>query len=128
MANTILERIQERYTGRADDARNIAEAVGMVFGTGGRGAGAIVDVLYQDSILTFDANGGTGSMAPMTFAFGSRPMFPECAFTPPEGKTFSYWNLKADGSADNHYMPGARPNGGFSADAITLYAIWVDAE
>ena len=43
MANTILERIQERYPGKADDARNIAEALAMAYSNGGRGAGAISD-------------------------------------------------------------------------------------
>ena len=45
MANTILEKLQEKYANVTgiDDARNIAEAVGAINGTGGRGAGAIAD-------------------------------------------------------------------------------------
>lgn len=45
MANTILEKLQEKYstvTG-IDDARNIAEAVAAINGVGGRGANAIAD-------------------------------------------------------------------------------------
>lgn len=45
MANTILEKLQEKYPNATgiDDARNIAEAVGAINGTGGRGANAIAD-------------------------------------------------------------------------------------
>ena len=42
---TILEKLQEKYPNAEgiDDARNIAEAVGAINGTGGRGANAISD-------------------------------------------------------------------------------------
>lgn len=45
MANTILEKLQEKYPDAEgiNDARNIAEAVGAINGTGGRGANAIAD-------------------------------------------------------------------------------------
>lgn len=45
MANTILEKLQEKYPDAEgiNDARNIAEAVGAINGTGGRGANAITD-------------------------------------------------------------------------------------
>jgi hypothetical protein len=42
---TILEKLQEKYPNAEgiNDARNIAEAVGAINGTGGRGANAISD-------------------------------------------------------------------------------------
>ena len=45
MPNTILEKLQEKYPNAEgiNDARNIAEAVGAINGTGGRGANAIAD-------------------------------------------------------------------------------------
>ena len=45
MANTILEKLQEKYPNAEgiDDARNIAEAVAAINGEGGRGANAIAD-------------------------------------------------------------------------------------
>lgn len=45
MANTILEKLQEKYPNAEgiNDARNIAEAVACINGTGGRGANAIAD-------------------------------------------------------------------------------------
>lgn len=50
MANTILEKLQEKYPNATgiDDARNIAEAVGAINGTGGRGANAIADQVKVD--------------------------------------------------------------------------------
>lgn len=45
MANTILEKLQEKYPNAEgiNDARNIAEAVAAINGEGGRGANAIAD-------------------------------------------------------------------------------------
>lgn len=45
MANTILEKLQEKYPSAPGikDARNIAEALACINGTGGRGANAIAD-------------------------------------------------------------------------------------
>lgn len=45
MANTILEKLQEKYPNAEgiNDARNIAEAVAVINGEGGRGANAIAD-------------------------------------------------------------------------------------
>jgi len=53
MANTILEKLQEKFPGAPgiNDAKNIAEAVGAINGTGGRGANAIAD---QVKALTDD--------------------------------------------------------------------------
>ena len=60
MSNTILEKLQEKYPHAEgiDDARNIAEAVGAINGTGGRGANAIVDqVKVDDGNIEPDAPG-----------------------------------------------------------------------
>lgn len=45
MPNTILDKIKAKYPDATgiSDARNIAEAVACVNGTGGRGANAIAD-------------------------------------------------------------------------------------
>ena len=47
---TILEKLQEKYPNAEgiNDARNIAEAVGAINGTGGRGANAIADQIKVD--------------------------------------------------------------------------------
>ena len=68
-------------------------------------------------IVTFDANGGTGSMEPVTVEEGSRYPLPACGFIPPVNMQFSGWALSADGSviADGAIMVTSN---------ITLYAIW----
>ena len=67
--------------------------------------------------ITFNANGGTGSMEPVTVEGGSRYPLPACGFIPPVNMQFSGWALSADGSviADGAIMVTSN---------ITLYAIW----
>ena len=43
--------------------------------------------------VTFDANGGRGSMEPETVEEGTSYLLPECAFTAPEGKEFDAWKI-----------------------------------
>ena len=68
-------------------------------------------------IVTFNANGGTGSMEPVTVEEGSRYPLPACGFIPPVNMQFSGWALSAGGSviADGAIMVTSN---------ITLYAIW----
>ena len=47
--------------------------------------------------ISFDPNGGTGTMQPMKVKSGENFTLPECTFTPPEGKEFAGW-LAANGS------------------------------
>ena len=73
------------------------------------------------STLTFDENGGSGAQETLRFFSGQTSMV-SCMFTAPEGKVFSGWNTKADGSgvsysAGDSYM--------VTGDA-TLYAQWID--
>ena len=67
--------------------------------------------------ITFNANGGTGSMEPVTVEEGSRYPLPACGFIPPVNMQFSGWALSADGSviADGAIMVTSN---------ITLHAIW----
>ena len=67
--------------------------------------------------ITFNANGGTGSMEPVTVEEGSRYSLPACGFIPPVNMQFSGWALSAGGSviADGAIMVTSN---------ITLYAIW----
>ena len=67
--------------------------------------------------VTFDANGGTGTMAPET---GSAPAaLTANAFTR-TGYTFAGWNTAADGSGTAYADTASYP---FSA-SVTLYAQW----
>ena len=69
--------------------------------------------------ISFNANGGTGAMAPVQYA-GTYTL-PQCTLTAPDGKQFKGWALSADGEIINAstYV--------VSAD-ITFYAIWEVSE
>ena len=69
--------------------------------------------------ITFDPNGGTGTMQPMKVKSGENFTLPECTFTPPEGKEFAGW-LAVNG---NVYPAGNVAT--FSIDQ-TLKATWKD--
>ena len=44
--------------------------------------------------ISFDPNGGTGTMQPLKVKAGEEFELPECTFTPPEGKEFAGWLAK----------------------------------
>ncbi len=69
--------------------------------------------------ISFDPNGGTGTMQPMKVKSGEEFELPECTFTPPEGKEFAGW-LAVNG---NVYPAGNVAT--FSIDQ-TLKATWKD--
>ena len=71
--------------------------------------------------ITFDPNGGTGTMQPMKVKSGENFTLPECAFTPPEGKEFAGW-LAVNG---NVHPAGEVVT--FSIDQ-SLQATWKDKE
>lgn len=127
---TILERIQEKYPYVTADARNIAEALGMVNGTGGRGSGNIADVMNAYVNATFQPNGGTGDAFDVAYVRkGAGIKMPICPFTPPEGKTFDYWCHLESGTDEEgfKFRPGV-PNMLSLGTSKTFYAIWKDAE
>ena len=69
--------------------------------------------------ISFDPNGGTGTMKPMRVKAGVGYTLPECTFTPPEGKEFAGW-LAANGTV---YPAGNVAT--FSIDQ-SLKATWKD--
>ena len=71
--------------------------------------------------ISFDPNGGTGTMQPMKVKSGENFTLPECAFTPPEGKEFAGW-LAVNG---NVHPAGEVVT--FSIDQ-SLQATWKDKE
>ena len=71
--------------------------------------------------ITFDPNGGTGTMQPMKVKSGENFTLPECTFTPPEGKEFAGW-LAANGTV---YPAGDIV---FSTTDSVLKATWKDKE
>ena len=69
--------------------------------------------------ITFDPNGGTGTMQPMKVKSGEEFELPECTFTPPEGKEFAGW-LASTGKI----FPAGTPSYYYHDD--TLKATWKD--
>lgn len=71
--------------------------------------------------VTFDANGGTGTMPPISVTYGEIFIVPECDFVAPEDKEFKYWT----DNAGNELRPG---------DEVTFYenetlsAYWDDVD
>ena len=81
-------------------------------------------VVWADGLLpgttytvSFNANGGSGEMTPVSGVSGSYTL-PENGFTAPEGKQFKGWARSADGEVLTAPIE-------VTAD-ITLYAIWED--
>lgn len=68
--------------------------------------------------ITFDANGGSGSMAGKTVRSGETFTLPTCGFTAPSNKTFKAWSI--DGT---EYAPGYVYT---VAENITVSAVWKD--
>ena len=105
---------QYRYTFKGWDTE-IAEVTGDVTYTAQYSATA--RVFYT---ITFDANGGTGSMEPQRFEVGVDTALNTNAFTR-ENYKFTGWNTAADGSGATYADPGAILE--LSGD-MTLYAQW----
>ncbi len=86
-----------------------------------RSGSAIIYQLIRYRV-SFNSNGGSGSISSRSVAYGETTNLPNCSFTPPAGKKFLEWNTKADGT-------GTSKNPGDNCQPtsnITYYAIWVD--
>ena len=70
--------------------------------------------------ITFDPNGGTGTMQPMKAKSGEKFELPKCTFTPPKGKEFAGW-LAVNGKV---YPAGDIVS---SNNSSVLKATWKDA-
>ena len=72
--------------------------------------------------VSFDANGGTGAMAPIDVDPSSPPNVPACGFTR-TGYVFIEWNTKADGTGVAYGVGELLA----PTSAMTLYAQWDEA-
>ncbi len=83
--------------------------------------------IWKDKLVTvtYDANGGSGIMAPVKVKAGENHTLPtggEVKFTAPANKTFEGWHLKQDGSDEKiTELPTVTKN-------VTVYAKWVAEE
>ena len=71
-------------------------------------------------VVSFDANEGTGTQAPMACAKGSTVTLPTTTtLTAPDSKAFKCWGATADATTAITTVT--------ATEAITVYAIWKDA-
>ena len=89
----------------------------------GEGEGEDEPAPVTQFTVSFEANGGTGEMAPVTVNTEDEYTAPECTFTAPEGQEFDCWT-NADGTET--YPAGTSL--GLLAGDTTLYAKWKDVE
>lgn len=88
---------------------------GAVFAEAGEGGSA------AGYTVTFDANGGQGSMADGVTDSDSEYKIPEeCGFTH-DIYTFDCWNTEKDGTGDTYYGNGTI----YCEKDVTLYAQWI---
>ncbi len=71
-------------------------------------------VAVETVTVSFDANGGSGTMAAVTVEKGKSYKLPECTFTAPEGKEFDKWS---DGTVGTTITVN---------DNVTIKAQWKD--
>ena len=107
------------------DNRNVKE-VTYKYDTGNAKIGKVAFTLKTEVpakyiTISFDPNGGTGTMKPMRVKAGENYTLPECTFTPPEGREFAGW-LAVNG---NVYPAG---HDVFSTYDQSLKATWKDKE
>ena len=76
------------------------------------------DVPTTQYTLTYDANGGEGTMDSVDYDEGTEVTLADCGFTAPEGKQFKGWATSSDGAET---VTSVTMNG-----ETTVYAIWED--
>lgn len=80
-------------------------------------------LVVQNNTVSFDANGGTGSMSSMTLGKGETKTLTPNTFTR-TGYTFTGWNTKADGTGTSYSdKQSITPT-----ENLTLYAQWEESK
>ena len=83
----------------------------------------LLNASEQNNTVSFDANGGTGSMSSMTFGKGDTKNLTANKFTR-TGYTFVGWNTKADGTGTSYSdKQSITPT-----ENLTLYAQWEESK
>ena len=79
---------------------------------------------YTARTVTFEANGGTGSMESEQRLDGRNYTMPSCSLTAPSGKRFFGWNTAADGTGTPK-----NPTDSFAlSEDMTFYAVWINED
>lgn len=128
MGYTACENVTFTPTAGAAKKFSLGRGVNSVSGSEGRLAHIEIWVAASAAspkyTLSYDANGGSGSMPAHEFASGTTVYAAQNAgFTAPSGKIFKCWNTEAEGGGTS-YSEGAS----FTLSAnTTLYAQWITA-
>ena len=83
----------------------------------------LLNASEQNNTVSFDANGGTGSMSSMTFGKGETKTLTANIFTR-TGYTFTGWNTKADGTGISYTNKQSIT----PTENLTLYAQWEESK
>ena len=74
--------------------------------------------------VIFNANGGSGTMAPKQVEKDSEYTLPVCGFTAPAGKEFDKWKVVVGSGVEVEKKPGESV---IASDNITVTAIWKES-
>ena len=99
----------DKYISKDDEVDFVADQTQYV------SSRTVADPNTQTYTITYNANGGTGTMSPTT---GQVVNIASNTFTAPEGKVFKEWNTNQSGTG-TAYIAGTSVNSN-----LTLYAIW----
>ena len=95
------------------------EAVGVEYAPGNVitiSSNTAVKAIWEDIyVVSFNANGGEGTLAPHTMTEGEY-VLPECTFTPPAGMQFKTWKIST-----GEYAPGEKIT---VSDHVSVNAVW----
>ena len=85
------------------------------FATGEQGGNTTLTANVPAAV-TYDANGGSGTMEADSVAVGEELTLPQCGFTAPGGKQFKCWEIGSE-----TYAPGEK----ITVDShVTVKAVW----
>ncbi len=76
------------------------------------------DITVPTCTVSFDSNGGSGSMDARQVPAGSSYSLPACSFTAPAGKEFDHWEVNG-----RSYAPGSAIS---VSSSVTVRAVWRD--
>lgn len=122
---TILEALKAQLDG---NPTTIAEAIDIISGSStshARISSAIAELGLNENvaayIISFSANGGSGTVDPIACSDGSTVTLPAgTGLTPPKDKVFVGWSEENDADAKDAILSYA------ATEAVTLYAVWDD--
>ena len=87
------------------------------------GSISVLPYPYSVVSVSFNVNGGSGSMYNRVYEYGFTAPLPLCEFTAPTGKVFGGWATSAGGTVE--YKDGGNFTVENNGTPITLYAKWL---